>query len=126
MKSLIAALVAAAVLAGAVVSYSVYINGLASDFYEYTDRVQQGIDAKDFEAAAEAARQLSDEMRKRQDFLGIIIDHSELFEMQQTVTELVCYLDDGQAAHSRASCAAAVMMIERFAGNAAPSWFNIL
>lgn len=126
MRSFIAALLVAAMLAGGAIGYGIYIERTADTLHGYTDRISGEIDAQNFVAAREITMELAEEITDRKEILGAICDHKDIYDMQRLLAELICFLEEEELPDSRAHCAAVSMMIEKLSGNTAPALFNVL
>ena len=126
MRSLIAAVAVAMLLAAGAVGYTRYVNKTADELNAYIDIIENAIDERSFGKAKNTALELIEVIDRKKEILGAIADHGDIYEIQRALAELVCLADEEELAESRARCAAVVVLIERLSGNSSPAIFNIL
>lgn len=126
MRSLIAAILVAALLAAGAVGYTKYVNKTADELNAYANSIERAIEERNFDKAKNTALELMELVDRKKEVLGAIADHGDIYEIQRSLAELVCLAEEGEVAESRARCAAVVVQIERLSGNSSPAIFNIL
>lgn len=126
MRSLISALLIAALLAGGAVAYGVYIEHTADTLRGYTDKINNALEHQQLDSAKELALELSEQISERKEALSSICDHKDIYEIQRLLAELSCFLSEEALPESKAHCAAVLMLLDKLSENTAPTLFNIL
>ena len=126
MKSFFVAMVIFAVLVASGIAFNFCLNGTANKLLEDCERIDKYIEDGNFESAHTDAEGISEYIDGKKPLLSSILDHSNIDQIEQEVSELLGYTKEENRVNSVVSVKKLQHLIEHLPENYALRLQNIL
>ena len=94
MKSLVTAVIIAAIVIGGSGIYTAKIDSISKEMAQINEEIISAAETADFEKAKTAASDLDEYIKKNHTAVAAFMDHAELEKIEMNLTQLICYIND--------------------------------
>lgn len=126
MKSFVTAMLIALFLVFGGVAFNNGINGVTARFLARLDEVEAAVINEDFARAAEKSSAMSAELAKSKPLLCAVINHENIDEAEECLSELCAYAESSDKEESAVQCRRLRRLLSRLPENYSVSAQNIL